>query len=121
MASQYLIITSSYVIWKALAGVDQGEQVFKPGSYEVGSKGLKLTATMAYSAVAGADKSKMPVPLTITTDGKTVTVNAAQSEIKVKGKVADMHDLIVVQPTQVKDNVKLTRPPQTASFVKAGQ
>ena len=122
IASQYLIITSSYVIWKALAGADQGEQVFKPGSYEVGSKGLKLTARMAYSASAGAgDKSKMPVPLTITTDGKTVTVNAAQSEIKVKGKVADMHDLIVVQPTQVKDNVKLTRPPQTASFVKAGQ
>ena len=33
IASQYLIITSSYVIWKALVGVDQGEQVFKPGSY----------------------------------------------------------------------------------------
>ncbi len=121
IASQYLIITSSYVIWKALNGPDQGEQVFKPGSYEIGSKALKLTCRMAYSSAAGAgDKFKMPVPLTITAQAGGLKVDAGQSQLTVKGRLADMHDLSGVQPLQVKDNVKLTRQPATLLFLKAG-
>ena len=122
MASQYLLITSSCIIWKALSGPDMGEQLFKPGSYEVDAKGLKLTTKVSYSSMAGVagDKFKMPVPLTITAQPGGLKVDAAQSQISVKGKLADMHDLVGVQPLQVKDMVKLTRQPGTMLLVKAG-
>jgi hypothetical protein len=122
MASQYLLITSSCIIWKALNGPDQGEQAFKPGSYEVGAKALTLTGKMAYSNMAGAagDKFKMSVPMTITVAPGGLKVDAAQSQTTIKGKLADMHDLVGVQSVQVKDMVKLTRQPMTVLFVKAG-
>jgi len=122
VASNYLLVTPSYVILKALSGPDQGEQVFKPGSYEVGDKALKLTVKMAYSSMAAVsgDKFRMPVPLTITAMPGGLKVDAAKSQISVKGKLADMHDLVGVQSEQVKDNVKLTTQPMTMLFVKAG-
>jgi hypothetical protein len=122
MASQYLLITSSYIIWKALNGPDQGEQAFKPGSYEVGAKALTLTGKMAYSSMAGAagDKFKMSVPMTITATPGGLKVDAAQSQTTIKGKLTDMHDLVGVQSVQAKDMVKLTKPPMTVLFVKAG-
>jgi len=122
MASHYLLVTSSCVILKALSGPDQGEQVFKPGSYEVGAKALKLTVKMAYSSMAAVsgDKFRMSVPLTITATPGGLKVDAAKSQITVKGKLADMHDLVGVQSEQVKDNVKLTSQPMTMLFVKAG-
>jgi len=121
-ASQYLLITSSYIIWKGLSGPDQGEQVFKPGSYEAVAKALKLTGKMAYSSMAAAagDKFKMSIPMTITAMPGGLKVDAAQSQLTVKGKLADMHDLVGVQGLQVKDNVKLTRQPMSVMFVKAG-
>jgi len=119
MAVNYMLITSSYVIVKALAGPDMGEQVFKPGNYEVVDKALKLSVKMAYLPTGG-DKSKMSIPLTITPQPTGLKVDAAQSTTTVKGKLTDMTNLIGVQGVQVKDNVKLTRPPATFMFVKAG-
>ena len=122
VASHYLLVTPSYVILKSLSGPDQGEQVFKTGSYEVSAKALKLTVKMAYSSMAAVsgDKFRMSVPLTITATPGGLKVDAAKSQITVKGKLADMHDLVGVQSEQVKDNVKLISQPMTMLFVKAG-
>jgi len=118
-AVNYMLITSSYVIVKAIAGPDMGEQVFKPGNYVVGDKTLKLSVKMAYMPTGG-DKSKMSIPLTITPQPTGLKVDAAQSTLTVKGKLTDMTNLIGVQGVQVKDNVKLTRQPASFMFVKAG-
>ena len=121
IAGQYLVITSSYVVWKVLSGPDAGEQAFKPGSYQITPKGLKLKAQMAYTSAEDATgKLKMPVPLTIAHDGRTLKVATAPSDFRVKGKLADLHDLLGVLPTQEQGYVKLTRVPQTVVFVKAG-
>lgn len=122
VASDYLLITSSCIIVKTLEGPDQGEQVFKPGSYEVGAKGLKFTVKGAYTTVVGAgDKFKMSIPVTITAQPDGLKADMAQSQIAVKGKLTDMHDLNQgVQGVQLKDKVKLTMAPLTWLFAKAG-
>jgi hypothetical protein len=119
VAHDYLLITSSYIIWKALSGPDQGEHVFKPGSYTLSAKGLKLTVKMVCATTGAGDTFKMPMPLTLTAQPGGLEGKLAQSQITVKGKLTDMH-LNGVQGVQLKDKVKLTAQPDTFLLVKAG-
>jgi len=118
-AVNYLLITSSCVIVKAVAGPDMGEQVLKAGDYTIGDKTLKFPVKMAYLPTGG-DKSKMSIPLTVTVQPTGLKVDAAQSTTTVKGKLTDMTGLIGVTGVQAKDNVNLTRPAASFMFVKAG-
>jgi len=116
----YLVITSSCIIVKALSGPDQGEYVFKPGSYEVGAQGLKLTVKMVCATTAAGDTIKMPIPITLTAQPDGLKTDFGQCQVTVKGKLADMHVLGYVKGTQLKDKVQLTAPAWDFLLVKAG-
>ena len=119
VAHDYLLITSSYIIWKALAGPDRGEHVFKPGSYEVGAKGLKFTAKMVAATTAAGDTFRMSVPLTFAVQPAGLKGKSGKGEVTVKGRLADLR-LNGVEGTQVGDKVRLVWQPDTFLLVKAG-
>jgi hypothetical protein len=116
----YLLITSSYVIVKTLVGPDQGEHVFKPGSYEVGAKGLKVTAKMVCATTAAGDTIKVPITSTFTVQPGGLKGDFAQGQITAKGKLTDMRLVEGIQGVQIKDKVKLTAPAWEFLYVKAG-
>ena len=116
----YLLITSSYIILKPVSGQDQGEYVFKPGSYEVGAKGLKVTSEMVCATTAAGDTIKMPIPVTLTAQPGGLKADMAQGQITVKGKFTDMHISEDIQGVQLKDKVKLTAQPWDWLLLRAG-
>lgn len=120
VTSDYLLITSSYIIWKALEGPDLGEHVSKPGRYEVGAKGVKFTAKFVAATTGAGDTFRMQARVTLATQPGGLMVDLAQSQITVKGKLTDMHLYGGVQGVQLGDKVKLTNPPGPLLFVKAG-
>jgi hypothetical protein len=120
VASDYLLITSSQIIWKALDEPNRGEYVFKPGSYEVGPRGLSFTVKGAYRSTPGSG-DKMSIPVTIAAEPGGLKADLAQSQITVKGKLTDMNDLMPgVRGVQLNGKVRLTMEPSTWQFVKAG-
>ena len=116
----YLVITSSCIIGNKIIEADSGEVVFKPGSYEVGAKGLKVTAKMVCATTAGGDTIKMPIPITLTARPDGLKADFGQGQVIVKGKLADMHVIGDVKGTQLKDRIQLTAPAWDFLYVKAG-
>jgi hypothetical protein len=120
VATDYLLVTSNYIIWKALSGPDQGEHVFKPGSYEVGAKRVKFTVKFVAATTSAGDTFRTQARVTLATRPGGLMVDLAQSQITVKGRLTDMHLYGGVQGAQLGDKVKLTNPPGPLLFVKAG-
>jgi hypothetical protein len=117
----YLVITSSCIIMNKIIEADSLEAVFKPGSYEVGAKGLEFTYKgEAGATTAAGDTIKIPIPITLTVQPDGLRVDFGQGQVTVKGKLADMHLLEDVQAVQLKDKVKLTAPAWDFLYRKAG-
>jgi len=116
----YLIITSSYIIGKTLSGPDQGELVFKPGNYEIGAKGSKLTARMACATTAKGDTIKIPIPVTLTAQPAGLKADFGQGQVTVKGKLTDFHVFESIKAVQIKNQVQLTEEPWDWTYLKAG-
>jgi hypothetical protein len=84
IASDYLIVTSSTVIWKVLGGMNEGEQVFKARDVKVTSEGLKLTADVVYSVEPGPGtryKVKVPAVLSAGHDGLVMETAEARASV----------------------------------------
>ena len=116
----YLVITSSCVIVNKIIEADSGEVVFKPGSYEVGAKGLKVTAKMVCATTAAGDTIRMPITSTLTVQPGGLKADFGQGQVTVKGMLADMHVIGDVKGTQLKDRIQLTAPAWDFLYVKAG-